>query len=50
MAHRFGHAIQAGTRRNQGNWHLWHEAESHFFTTVNSLLTDYYGIDRVNRI
>lgn len=41
MAHRFGHAIQAGARRNQG-WSTWKEAEKHFFTTVNSLLADYY--------
>jgi GNAT superfamily N-acetyltransferase len=41
MAHRFGHAIQAGARRNQG-WSTWQEAEKHFFTTVNSLLADYY--------
>lgn len=41
MAHRFGHAIQAGARRNQG-WNTWKEAEKHFFTTVNTLLADYY--------
>ena len=42
MAHRFGHAIQAGVRTNN-NWNMWREAEKHFFTTVNSFLEEYYG-------
>lgn len=42
MAHRFGHAIQAGIRKNSG-WSAWAEAEKHFFTTVNNLLNEYYG-------
>jgi hypothetical protein len=42
MAHRFGHAIQAGRRGKQG-WHAWTEAENHFFSTVNNLLNEYYG-------
>ena len=42
MAHRFGHAIQAGVRKNSG-WSAWAEAEKHFFTTVNNLLNEYYG-------
>ena len=42
MAHRFGHAIQAGMRRNKG-WSTWLEAEKHFFTSVNSMLAEYYG-------
>lgn len=42
MAHRFGHAIQAGVRRNYG-WHAWAEAEKHFFTSVNTMLATYYG-------
>ena len=42
MAHRFGHAIQAGARNNRG-WHAWREAERHFFTSVNSMLAEYYG-------
>lgn len=42
MAHRFGHAIQAGSRRNSG-WHVWTEAEKHFFNNVNECLTEYYG-------
>jgi hypothetical protein len=42
MAHRFGHAIQAGARRNRG-WHTWIEAEKHFFNAVNSMLEEYYG-------
>jgi hypothetical protein len=42
MAHRFGHAIQAGIRKNRG-WSPWAEAEKHFFTSVNSTLGEYYG-------
>lgn len=42
MAHRFGHAIQAGVRRNSG-WSAWSEAEKHFFTAVNTVLEEYYG-------
>jgi len=42
MAHRFGHAIQAGVRRNSG-WSTWQEAEKHFFTSVNTMLAEYYG-------
>lgn len=42
MAHRFGHAVQAGVRRNSG-WHAWLEAEKHFFKTVNTMLEKYYG-------
>ena len=41
MAHRFGHAINAGVR-NQ-NWHTWKEAEKYFFQTVNSFLEEHYG-------
>jgi hypothetical protein len=42
MAHRFGHAIQAGVRGKQG-WSAWTEAEKHFFGTVNNLLDEYYS-------
>lgn len=42
MAHRFGHAIQAGVRKN-GGWGTWAEAEKHFFTSVNTMLEEYYG-------
>lgn len=42
MAHRFGHAIQAGVRMNRG-WSTWGEAEKHFFSQVNSMLEEYYG-------
>ena len=42
MAHRFGHAIQAGIRKNNG-WSAWAEAEKHFFTSVNTMLEEYYG-------
>jgi hypothetical protein len=42
MAHRFGHAIQAGQRGKQV-WSTWGEAEKHFFSQVNSMLEEYYG-------
>jgi len=42
MAHRFGHAIQAGVRGNSG-WSTWRQAENHFFTSVNTMLAEYYG-------
>jgi hypothetical protein len=42
MAHRFGHAIQAGVRQNK-NWSQWGEVEKHFFSQVNSMLEEYYG-------
>jgi hypothetical protein len=42
MAHRIGHAIQAGERR-QGSKGAWAEAERHFFKGINQILTDYYG-------
>lgn len=42
MAHRFGHAIQAGVRKNR-QWSAWGEAEKHFFTQVNQMLEEYYG-------
>lgn len=46
MAHRFGHAVQAGVRKNR-SWSAWGEAEKHFFTTINSTLGEYYGkVDR----
>jgi len=40
MAHRFAHAIQSAGR---GRWSLWGEAEKHFFSSVNDMLSDYYG-------
>jgi hypothetical protein len=45
MAHRFGHAVQAGHRRGgkidrEG---AWPSAENHFFGQVNSMLEEYYG-------
>jgi len=42
MAHRFGHAIQAGVRGKQG-FSEWAEAEKHFFGKVNELLEKYYA-------
>jgi hypothetical protein len=42
MAHRFGHAIQAGARSNRG-WSAWGEAEEHFFRTINGLLEEHYN-------
>lgn len=43
MAHRFGHAVQAGVRSNRGGFSAWPNAEQHFFSSVNSVLKDYYG-------
>ena len=49
MAHRFGHAIQAGVRKNRG-WSAWGEAEKHFFSTINNLLGEYYNkLSKFNR-
>jgi hypothetical protein len=42
IAHRFGHAIQAGVRENR-QWSAWGEAENHFFSQVNQMLEEYYG-------
>lgn len=42
MAHRFGHAIQAGARKNN-KWSAWGEAEKHFFSQVNQMLEEYYS-------
>lgn len=42
MAHRFGHAIQAGSRKNRG-WSAWEEAEKYFFNTINNSLEECYG-------
>ena len=42
MAHRFGHAVQAGVRSQKG-WSEWREAEEHFFNKVHDLLKQYYG-------
>ena len=49
MAHRFGHAIQAGGRRNSG-WSAWGEAEKHFFSSVNIMLEEYYGKQSSSRM
>ena len=46
MAHRFGHAIQAGHRRGgvRGDSSgAWPDAEQYFFSTVNQLLDRAYG-------
>jgi hypothetical protein len=40
MAHRIGHAVQAGERSTAGTWRA---AEEHFFKAINSLLSDFYG-------
>ena len=42
MAHRFGHAVNAGSRGQQ-RWHDWLQLEEYFFNSVNSKLADYYG-------
>lgn len=44
MAHRLGHAIQAGARGQMRNQqHPWKAGEEHFFGQVNSMLDEYYG-------
>ena len=43
MAHRFGHAIQAGHRMNRKQGGAWPDAENYFFSTVNRLLDRAYG-------
>ena len=43
MAHRFGHAINAGAGVRNKNWTAWGEAEKYFFQTVNSFLEEHYG-------
>ena len=48
MAHRFGHAIQAGFRladaaRSGPASGAWAETEKHFFNVVNQILADFYG-------
>lgn len=40
MAHRIGHAIQAGERQTAGTWRA---AEEHFFRAINGMLADFYG-------
>jgi len=47
MAHRIGHAIQAGVTR-EGKSSAWLQAEQHFFKGINKLLKDFYGIERYN--
>jgi hypothetical protein len=47
MAHRFGHAVQAGTRM-KGGGSPWVAAEEHFFRGINELLRDFYGIEKNN--
>ena len=41
MAHRFGHAIQAGAMKDK--WSAWEETQKLFFSTINRLLDEYYG-------
>lgn len=43
MAHRFGHAVVAGSRGKAGD-PAWREAENHFFGQVNQILDDFYGM------
>ena len=45
MAHRFGHAIQAGAGQNR-TWNAWTEVERHFFSQINQILAEYYGLRR----
>lgn len=41
MAHRIGHAVQAGGRMNR-NQSAWRSAEQHFFSGVNLILSGFY--------
>ena len=43
MAHRFGHAIQAGGRYGRAKSYSWDEAEKHFFQGINKILNDVYS-------
>jgi len=42
MAHRIGHAVQAGVRMRGGHG-AWREVENHFFSSINQILKDFYG-------
>lgn len=42
MAHRIGHAVQAGERLT-GRKGTWSTVENHFFKSINNILDDYYG-------
>lgn len=42
MAHRFGHAIQAGSSQDS-TWSAWSEVERHFFSQINQILVNDYG-------
>ena len=48
MAHRIGHAVQAGRQmgRDSGPWKA---AEQHLFNTMNGILNEYYGKPGNNR-
>jgi hypothetical protein len=48
MAHRIGHAIQAGERKGERNG-TWRRAEQHFFEAINRLLADFYGKKAINQ-
>ena len=48
MAHRIGHAVQAGTKLAGGRG-AWREAENHFFRGINQLLKDFYNKSSTNR-
>lgn len=47
MAHRLGHAIQAGQRAGRAHG-AWNDAERHFFSAINRMLMDYYGKQSVS--
>ena len=42
MAHRIGHAVQAGERKQRGKG-SWYEAEEHFFKAINKALEIFYN-------
>jgi GNAT superfamily N-acetyltransferase len=49
MAHRFGHAIQAGSSQDS-TWNAWTEVEQHFFSQINQILAEYYGLRRATNL
>lgn len=49
MAHRIGHAIQAGERKGEYRNGTWRQAEQHFFTGINNLLKEFYNKSQINQ-
>jgi hypothetical protein len=50
MAHRIGHAVQAGQGSSPSrSFVTWNAAEKHFFTAINRILEDFYSKRSQNR-